>query len=72
MARSCQNKWRGREKWGEKKATKSPAPAKIRVGVGNGRRWDERKDRDVPKWLASASIRGEKRKNGANRRQRRI
>ena len=29
------------------------------AGVGNGRRWDERKGRDGPKWPAPARIRGE-------------
>ena len=27
--------------------------------MGNGRRWDERKGRDGPKWPAPARIRGE-------------
>ena len=31
--------------------------------MGNGRRWDERKGRDGPKWPAPARIRGGKGKN---------
>ena len=39
--------------------------------MGNGRRWDERKGRDGPKWPAPARIRGGDGKNGAKRKQRR-
>ena len=63
MAGPCQNKGWGGEKWSEKKAEGA--------GMGNGRRWDERKGRDGPKWPAPARIRGEERKNGAKRGQRR-
>ena len=39
--------------------------------VENGRRWDERKGRDGPKWPAPARIRGGEGKNETKRRQRR-
>ena len=41
------------------------------AGVENGRRRDERKGRDGPKWPGPARIRGGEGKNGAKRRQRR-
>ena len=41
------------------------------AGVENGRRWDEGKGKDGPKWPAPARIRGGEGKNGAKSRQRR-
>ena len=39
--------------------------------MGNGRRWDERKGRDGPKWPAPARIRGGEQKIGTKKMQRR-
>ena len=60
MAGPCQNKGWGREKWSEKKAETDLNAALPKYGVigcrdgKNGRRWDERKGRDGPKWPAPA------------------